>query len=355
MKNFYSVIKDTDEFVRFAFLTGVSKFSKVSLFSGLNNLEDITLDSRYATICGYTQSDLEREFSEYLPGCDLEEIREWYNGYNWLGEKVYNPFDILLFFAKGMEFRSYWFETATPTFLFDLFRQKKYFIPNLEKIEVTETILSSFDVDQIDIDTLLFQTGYMTIKSQQKVGSWIKYHLSYPNIEVQHSFNGAILNYLTEQPTEKTRYQSGIYEMLASGDLDGLREVLYALFASIPYSNFTRSRIHEYEGYYASVIYSYLASLGVELIAEDITNKGRVDLTLKLKTEDRERLKIYIFGFKLVEGDATPNRALDQLKEKNYQQKYLTSPATPRQDIYLIGIDFSREERNLINYGWEKL
>ncbi|HIP12662.1 MAG TPA: hypothetical protein EYG73_08085, partial [Arcobacter sp.] len=159
LKNIYSVIKDSDQYIKFAFLTGVSKFSKVSLFSGLNNLEDISLDARYATICGYTHSDVKETFSERLDGVDLDELKRWYNGYNFLGEGVYNPFDILLFFSKGQLYRHYWFETGSPAFLIEILKEQKYYLPNLENIYMSETDLSSFDVDDIKLETLLFQTG----------------------------------------------------------------------------------------------------------------------------------------------------------------------------------------------------
>ncbi|PUU86523.1 MAG: ATPase AAA, partial [Halanaerobium sp.] len=162
LKNFYSVIKGADEYLRFAFLTGVSKFSKVSLFSGLNNLNDITVDRNYATICGYTQADIETSFDEHLQGQDFSKIREWYNGYSWLGESVYNPFDILLFIQKGFVYDNYWFSTATPTFLLKLIEKNQYFLPNLENIVADRSLLDSFDVDNIKLETLMWQTGYLT-------------------------------------------------------------------------------------------------------------------------------------------------------------------------------------------------
>lgn len=151
----------------------VSKFSKVSLFSGLNILKDISLNSRYADICGYTQSELESEFAEHLAdgNVDKQELKTWYNGYNFAGseaQKVYNPFDILLFFDGNYEYRSYWFETATPTFLVKLLQSKHYFIPNLEKVTVSDNQLASFDIDNILLLTLLFQTGYLTIPSHEQ-------------------------------------------------------------------------------------------------------------------------------------------------------------------------------------------
>ena len=153
LKNIYSVIKDSDPYLKFVFITGVSKFSKVSLFSGLNNLKDITIDRKYSSICGYTQEELESVFADRLHGVDLDQVRKWYNGYNWLGEEVYNPFDILLY-LDSKEFRSYWFETATPTFLIKLLETGQYYIPNLYNLSAGEEIIGSFDVDDIKVETL---------------------------------------------------------------------------------------------------------------------------------------------------------------------------------------------------------
>ncbi len=146
LRNLYSVIKDNEAHIRFAFLTGVSKFSKVSIFSGLNNLKDITVDARYSALCGYTEQDVETVFAPELEGLDRAEIRRWYNGYNWMGEAVYNPFDLLLLF-DAREFRTWWFETGTPTFLVDLLTQRGYFTPNLAQLYATEALLSAFDVE----------------------------------------------------------------------------------------------------------------------------------------------------------------------------------------------------------------
>ncbi len=162
LRNLYSVIKDADAHIRFAFLTGVSKFSKVSLFSGLNNLNDITVDARYSAICGYTEIDVDTMFAPELEGLDREQIRMWYNGYSWTGETVYNPFDLLLLFEKR-QFRPWWFETGTPTFLVDLLTQRGFFTPNLARRQTSMELLSTFDVEQINSDALLFQTGYLTI------------------------------------------------------------------------------------------------------------------------------------------------------------------------------------------------
>jgi hypothetical protein len=150
------VLKEQDAILQFVFLTGVSRFSKVSIFSGINNLRDITLSPAFATICGYTQHDLEQSFSAHLEGVDRDELKSWYNGYNFMGEPVYNPYDILLFISEHHLYRNYWFETGTPEFLIRLFRKNRYFIPDLANIEINEALLNSFDVERISPVSLLF-------------------------------------------------------------------------------------------------------------------------------------------------------------------------------------------------------
>jgi hypothetical protein len=172
LRNLYSVIKDSDAHIRFAFLTGVSKFSKFSLFSGLNNLTDITLDADYSAICGYTEADLDQVFTPELAGLDRDQIRAWYNGYNWTGEAVYNPFDLLLLFKKRL-FHPWWFETATPTFLLEVLTSRQVFVPDLEHWQTSERLLSAFDVDHISTEALLFQTGYLTIGAMNQLGAFI--------------------------------------------------------------------------------------------------------------------------------------------------------------------------------------
>ena len=172
LRGFYRVIKDCDEHVRFAFLTGVSKFSRASLFSGLNNLRDITLNPDYSAICGYTDADLDTVFAAELPGLDREQIREWYNGYSWGGEpKVYNPVDVLLLFAER-EFNAWWYETGTPTFLTQLLTERCVAADRLDGLRASKSLLSTFDVDSIAPEALLFQTGYLTVSGREWGGRW---------------------------------------------------------------------------------------------------------------------------------------------------------------------------------------
>ncbi len=342
MMDFYSIIKNNDAYIHFVFVTGVSKFQKMSLFSGLNNLNDITLHPDYGNICGYTHNDLLTVFSEHLQGADMEKVKKWYNGYYYLGEKVYNPFDILLFIRKNFDFRNYWWETGNPSFLIEMLKTQNYYIPELENFTTNEEILNTFDVERIELVALLWQSGYLTITEKIEDIFGIEYKLGIPNKEISISLNNLFINYLTTQTTEKLKHQKSLLKMLRDADLDGFRDALYSLFASIPYNNFTNNKLYEYEGYYASVVYTYLAGIGLDIIPEDVTNIGRMDLSVKLDG------KVFIFEFKLTE--KATGKALKQIKEKRYWAKY-----QDYKDIYLVGIEFSRKKRNIIGYKWEKV
>lgn len=341
LKGFYSIIKDLDEYIRFVMITGVSKFAKMNLFSGLNNLNDITIDERYATICGYTQSEVEKTFTEYLNGVDFEKLKEWYNGYNYFGEPLYNPFDILLFFAKGKEYRPYWWGTGNPSFLIELLREQRYYLPEVENFIADDIILDTFDVDHIDLVALLWQTGYLTFAEKlDKLGT-VLYRLKVPNREVQLSLNALFIDYLTDQRSEKLEYRSDMYDALQDGNLKLFEDALVRLFAGIPYQNYANKIIANYEGYYASVVYVYLASLGMPITAEDVTNKGRIDLSIQF--ED----KVYVIEFKVDQ----PGKAMEQIREKGYHEKFHDGA----REIYLIGISFDSQEKNITDFEWQKV
>jgi hypothetical protein len=339
IKSFYTVIKDSDEYIKFAFLTGVSKFSKASIFSGLNMLEDISLNKKFGNICGYTQANIENEFKDHLEDTDLEKVKEWYNGYNFLKDDVYNPFDLLKFIKNDFNFSNYWFATGTPTFLIKLIEKNSYFLPKLSNLVVGENLLDSFDIENIDLEVILYQSGYLTIdKVQLTPFETIEYKLKLPNKEVKMSFNDMIINYITNNnlPTIK----SDIYLALLEVNMDKFKDSFISIFASIPNNNFTKSNMQNYEGFYASVIYVYLQSLGLEIIGEDVTNLGRIDLTVKIKN------LIYIIEFKV----GTEN-TLKQIKEKKYHEKYLSE----NKDIYLVGINFDKNDKNISKFEFDKI
>ena len=343
LKNFYSVLKDADPYLKFCFLTGVTKFSKVSIFSGLNNLEDITLNPAYATICGYTQEEFEAVFSDRLENVDLDEVRRWYNGYNFLGEPVYNPFDILLF-LRTYQFRPYWFETGTPSFLVKLLTEKKFFLPELEHLEVGDEILESFDVDSIEPETLLFQTGYLTIASTERVPGGNIYTLRYPNLEVRAALNRHLLDYLVQNRIQREKNLIRLYRIFQKNDLASLKDLFQAFFASIPQDWYRKSEIQNYEGYYASIFYAYFCALGLEVKVEDATSQGRLDMAVFFEG------RCYLFEFKVVELEPR-GEALKQLKEKRYFEKYLGQC----EKIFLIGVEFSKRKRNIVSFEVEEV
>ena len=341
IKALYSVLKGSEEYIKFAFLTGVSKFSKASIFSGLNMLKDISLDSRYGNICGYTQNDIETTILPYLDGVDLEKLKVWYNGYNFLKDSVYNPFDILLFIDNNFIFDNYWFSTGTPTYLIKLIEQNNYFLPKLANMTVDKKLLDSFDIANIDLEVILYQSGYLTIDEMIiKRRGGVEYKLKLPNMEVKNSFNDVLIDFLTKQTTEKSKIQDSLYDALYDGEIENLKKSLDSIFASIPYNNYTNNPIADYEGFYASVIYVYFQSLGIDIIGEDVTNKGRIDLTLKISDY------IYIVEFKVGK-----ENALEQIKQKDYAQKYMSSG----KQIYLVGINFDSEQRCISGFEWERV
>jgi len=342
LKNLYSVLKGADENLRFVFLTGVSKFSKVSLFSGLNNLKDITLDARYSALCGYTDADVETVFAPELPGLDRDLVREWYNGYNWLGESVYNPFDLLLLFDRR-EFLPYWFETGTPTFLIKLLMARQQFTPDLANVVASETLLSTFDVDNIPVEALMFQAGYLTIASAWRIPGRLELTLKYPNREVQASLNDSLLQSLTGGLAIPGRQISRLYKLLQAVDIPALKDLFHAFYATIPHDWYRKNELANFEGYYASIFYSYFASLGLDIRLEDTSNHGRIDMTVLFAGQ------VFLFEFKVVE--LTPaGAALEQTKLKGYAEKYRARG----EPIHLIGVEFSKASRNIVAFEVER-
>ena len=336
LRGLYSTIKSNDAHIKFTFLTGVSKFSKVHLFSGLNNLTDITIDSQYSALCGYTQEDLDTVFAPELPGLDRDEIRDWYNGYSWRGdEKVYNPFDILLLFRRH-RFEAYWFETGTPTFLIETLFNRRVSSLELDEMIGSNDLLSTFDVDEIATEALLFQTGYLTITGEENLGGESLYSLGYPNREVRQSLNRSLLRYMVKDATRQMANSVQLYRLLGANDFAGMETLFHAFFASIPYEWYTNNDIAKFEGYYASVFYSYFAALGLNITVEDSSSHGRVDMTVHFNDN------IYLFEFKVVEL-ASEGAAMAQLKEKGYADKYRSLD----QPIHLIGVEFSKDTRNI--------
>ena len=343
MKSFYSVIKAFESKLRFAFITGVSKFCHVSLFSDLNNLTDISMDARYATMFGYTQEELEENFSDRLSALagnqDIvsykAKIKEWYNGYRFEenAKTVYNPVSLAQFFESGGKFNNYWFSTGMPSFLMELTKQKEFDFETALKEPVLQVAFNAFEIDNIDPLTLLLQTGYVTIKGTEERFGQPWYYLDFPNTEVTTAFSAYILNsYAGKTQTEGVRFVAEFATSLLNGDLKKLRKTMEVFFAGIPYD------VHKkQESNFQGIFFSIFRLLGVYVEAESATNDGRIDAVVQTAKA------IYIFEFKL-DNDPT---ALEQIREKEYFKKYLLD----KRDIYIVGVNFDSVKGNLI--GWE--
>ncbi|EIM65079.1 Protein of unknown function (DUF1703) [Desulfobacter postgatei 2ac9] len=344
LKNFYSVIKDSDRYIRFCFITGVSKFSRVSIFSDLNNLEDISLQPEMGALCGYTEKELTATFRERLDGVDIDTLREWYNGYSFLGkERVYNPFDVLLFLKKR-QYGNYWFESATPSFLIKLLYQNKVYIPDLSHIEIDQGLLSGFDLARLLPEAVLFQSGYLTVKSVETLAPGQRiFTLDYPNQEVRVSLNMHLLDYFTSGGAVTGSLRLKMSKALKLREMDKIQVLIQSLFSSIPWEWYSAGDLDRYEGYYASVLYAFLASLGLDLHPEESSSHGRADLVLKTDQT------VYVMEFKVVEILGDGKKAIDQIREKRYHDAYVQAG----KDVILVGIDFSRKERNIVGFAFE--
>jgi len=348
LKSFFTVIKGIDAYVHFVLLTGVSKFTKTSIFSGLNNLNDISMKPEAAALLGYTEPELKKYFSEYIQQVAhikktsktaiINEMQIWYNGYRFSRQKIkmYNPFSVL-YYLKDKELGNYWFETGTPSFLVELLKQQYEFLENIEDIEWSSEGLGSFDVDELNLITILFQTGYLTIYDYNPHTR--KYLLDYPNAETRESFK----KYLIAAFVNSTSYAvekavSQLATALKNNDIPLFFTVLQSLFAHIPY------HLHiEQERYYHS-LFQFLGSLlGLEIQSEVITDKGRIDLVITTKKH------VYIFELKF---KVSAEQALEQIETTKYFERYMVG----RKKIILIGASFNRAgEKLTIDYAFKPL
>ena len=344
LRGFYGAIKGCARYIRFVFVTGISMYSKVSLFSNLNNLNDISLDPEYATICGYTDNDLRTVFEPELAGLQEEErqeIQRWYNGYHWRGEdKVYNPFDIMLYFQKR-EFKPYWYETGTPSYLYHLMKRGELSTRELQNLEMYEGDLSTFDLEKVNLNALLFQCGYLTIIGETTRAGESFYTLDYPNREVRLSLNRQLLAVASDtSATEVLKQGETLTRLLADNDFTELQEELKALFAGMPHAWHDHNDMARYEGHYASVLYASFNALNLDIRAEDASVQGRADIVVVYQDQ------VFIFELKVANGvevEAKAEQALEQMRDRDYAGKY-------RKDgkrIHLLAVVFDREKRNL--------
>ena len=342
IRDSYGVVKGCDAHIRFTFITGVSKFTKVSLFSGLNSLKDITLDPSYSAICGYTEADLDEVFAPELPGLDRDKIRHWYNGYRWRGaESVYNPIDILLLFGER-EFKAHWIETGTPGFLPDLLVRRGVSGLDLERMSGTEQLLSNFDVGEIGTEALLFQTGHLTVTGEEALGGKPLYRLGYPNREVKQSLNEWLLDRMMEDPSERTRNLRDLERVMRTGDPGKLKRVFDLILGGIPHQWHSSGELKKYEAYYTTAVYSHFAAQGMNPRAEDSGSRGRADMTVQFEGS------VYLFEFKVAVPAGT---ALRQIKAKGYATKYLGASLR----VWLVGVEVDGKSREVQRFDTERV
>ena len=390
LKAFYSVIKTCDQYIRFAFLTGVTKFSKISIFSDLNNLRDISLEEDYAGICGITQTELEERFQPEIQllaqrqQTDYEHtlvaLKQWYDGYLFAkeGDSVYNPFSILRAF-KSKDFGSYWFATGTPTFLVNYLKEAHYYIPDLdENVKLNESGLETYRAVAQDALPILFQAGYLTIKEYIKESRM--YRLGFPNNEVRYGFLENLLPAYSDLAFVETGVSVWRFvEDIRKGNADGFMERMQAIIAGIPYDNFSEEKVNLREQNYQTAVYLIFALMGqfvqteihcyssaamdggcstqkrcfdkVETRSQNYTRTysfddatGRADCIVH--TADA----VYIFEFKLT-GNGTAEDAIAQIKEKNYTMQYTVSG----KKIILIGSSFDEQTRTIRDWKTETL
>ena len=341
LKKFYSIIKDSDACLRMVFITGVSKFSRVSILSDLNNLRDITMSWQYSSILGYMEEELEHYFEECIKQLAkneelteeevLKEIKDWYNGYSWDGKQfVYNPFSILLL-CEEKRFSNYWFATATPSFLIDLIKEKQYY--DFDGVEVGEAFFEAFQINKdIPIGALLFQTGYLTVKKYDPKTRL--YTLGYPNREVKESMLEYLLGAFAKlEPGLGSKPVQDARRALQTENFELLKDTLNKILYNIPHQLY-----EDKERVYHLLIHIFFDYIGIDIHSEVNTARGRADVLVELDD------KVYAMEFKI---DQSAEEALRQIKERGYLDRYRSSG----KKLIALGINFSTEKREVDEFA----
>ena len=343
LKGVYSILKECDEYIRFGFLTGVTKFSKISLFSDLNNLMDISLDENYTDICGITEEEIKTNFKEHLQAFAekenttkediLSQLKAMYDGYHFSENTsidIYNPFSLLNSLTER-KFRNYWFQTGTPTFLIKLLQENDYDLKDLSEGKITAKDLTSKESMMNAPVALFYQSGYLTIKDYNKKSG--AYKLGYPNKEVEESFLDFILpKYMHTNENASFSYVEKMYENLENGEIEDFLKTMKTFFASVPYD-----LIKDTENHYQTVIFIICKLIGFIVEAEYKIVNGRIDMIVRTDNF------LYLFEFKF---DKSAEEALQQIDSKDY-------PLAFQQDerkLYKIGVNFSSQTKNIDKY-----
>jgi Predicted AAA-ATPase/PD-(D/E)XK nuclease superfamily len=345
---FYGALKEAELYIRLLFITGISKFTQVSLFSKLNNLTDLTINPNYATILGYTQQELEHYFADYINDTRLlmetythaellEEIRIWYDGYSWDGKnRLYNPSGILSFFAN-QDFQGFWFQTGTPTFVVKKMLEEGFF--QAENIETHINFLNQYSLDNLELTSLLFQTGYLTIKEKSKYGDLV---LSYPNQEVKEAMYTLLMDDMGHTVGGGGVTVKHLKRAFMNNDLEQAQAILVSLFGGLAFDVYTHQNQQQVEGFYHGLIHILFKCLGLYMQSEVHSTKGRADSIVETPTH------IYFLEFK-INSDALT--AFNQIGTKKY-----ATPYTADSRIKMgIGINFNSSTKELDGWHTETL
>lgn len=339
LQAFYGAIKTMYGYIRFAFLTGVTKFGKVSVFSALNNLIDLSMDERYVALCGITEEEIrtnldqelyelaDRQRMGYEEVC--RELKACYDGYHFVEDSIaiYNPFSLLNTFYK-MKFGNYWFETGTPTYLVELLQIHHYDLHKMAHVETDADVLNSIDSSSTDPIPVIYQSGYLTIKGYDR--EFGIYRLGFPNREVEEGFMKFLLPYYADTNKVEAPFEiQKFVQEVRAGDYDSFFRRLQSFFADTPYE-----MIRDRELHYQNVLFIVFKLMGFYTQVEYHTAEGRVDLVLKTDKF------IYVMEFKL---DGTAEEALRQINGKHYTQPF----ATDGRKLFKIGVNFSAQTRNI--------
>ncbi|HMP29662.1 MAG TPA: AAA family ATPase [Saprospiraceae bacterium] len=337
LKTFYSILKDADPYLKLVFVTGVSKFSKVSIFSDLNNLNDISLDLAYNEICGISQKELEEYFPEELKLVDAKKMREWYNGYKFhiRGTSVYNPFSTLNFFQKDGDFQNFWYTTGTPTFLMKMCRAQHFY--KFDEVIVNAGDLSNFDIENLQILPILFQTGYITITGENAL--FRNYKLSFPNLEVKDSYLRNLADVYIDSPINtSSKILQDLMLALQNKDSEALKATINLAFAQIPYSLWQK----ENEQFFHAIVHLLFSLMSVYIFSKVHTKSGRADAVVMYQDH------IYCLEFKL---NKSATQAIQQLESKAYTERFLHTD----KHLHHIGINFNSDKKAVDDVLWHEV
>ena len=370
LRGIYGIIKGKQEKIQFAFITGISLFSKINLFSRVNNLRDISLKCEYSSICGYTEKELKSIFADELKRFDFEEIRKWYDGYQWdkglKSDKVFCPHSVLnLFDDKDGDFSNFWYESSIPYHVYKILKSRDLSAIELTDRWVDKSHLGRFEVEDVVIDSLLFQSGFLTIKDRDPSDNPTRYLLTYPNEEVKQSLSQELLRYLSKDKLPKLKtHGSEILKPLKELDADKLQKSIYKIFKEVPYywhgsynkdkqdgnNKTTKIKISKYECWYASLIYTMFVGHSVDIRLEKADSFGRSDMIVILDN------KVFVMEFKLAEFvkdvESLTDEAIKQVKNRKYGVELIKGD---RSCLYMVVMVFVQEERNINKVLIEKL